>query len=168
MPVFGDNFIPNESPKETAFPSSWFSPGWNGKTGVTMLLYIWWKDCWKCAFLPACRKESLGWVHKGLQWGMVRRRPAKPTLLKLPRCFDRRSWPGARRLALARILKKHGIVFLKPLVFFPVCASQASLSPTHTCVCAHTHTPTKASLQPQTPDARINHDCSAASSHVTA
>lgn len=37
---------------------------------------------------------------------MVRKSAAKPTFLKLPKYVDRRSWPGAYRLAFARILKK--------------------------------------------------------------
>lgn len=57
MSIWGGNFIQDEFCKETTFFSSWISPGWNTKAGLTVLLYIWQK-----ALSP-----------QRLQWLMVRK-----------------------------------------------------------------------------------------------
>ena len=123
-------------------------------------------------------KRAYAKTPQRLQWFMVRKRTAQATFLKLLRYFGRRSWPEASRLALARIKKQ--LVFWKPLEVFKLLLPKSvsvllSLSLSLSlCLClslslTHTHTPsTKARLLPQTPDACINHNCSSASSHVTA
>ena len=109
---------------------------------------------------------------------MVRKRPAQATFLKLLRQLHKRSWPGASKLVLASILQTSTSLVLETFGVFQASASQVSLCPSVSLslsVClslslslTHTHTPsTKAGLQ-KTPDACINHNCTSASSHVTA